>query len=117
MWEMNFALGYLFYRFFYRVLEFLRHWYVKSVRMYSNFVFNKLADIDYYLAWKITLKKLFEPLYGDYSTIGYILGFIFRLGRLAVGGIVYIVLFVIAVALYVIWLLIPLYFIYRSINP
>jgi len=107
------ALVYLVHHFFYHLLEFLRHWYVKSVKIYSNFVLRKLEQIDYVLAWQITLKYLFQPLYRDYSVIGYILGFIFRLGRLLIGTIVYAFIFFIAVAFYIIWLLTPPYIIYR----
>lgn len=108
----SFALSYLTHRFFYRVVEFLRHWYVKSVRIYSNFVLNVLGRIDYYLAFKITLKNLFQPLYKDYTFIGYVLGFFFRLGRLAIASIVYGALFFIAISLYLFWLAIPVYFFY-----
>ena len=110
--SMHFALSYLAHRFLYRIVEFLRHWYVKSVRIYSDFVLNVLGRIDYYLAWKITLKYLFQPLYKDYSLIGYILGFLFRSGRLITASIIYGVLFFIAVGLYLFWLLIPIILIY-----
>jgi len=106
---MNFAPGYLIQRFFYRIFEFLRHWYVKSFRIYSNFVIDKLEDIDYYLAWRVTLKNLFQPLYKDYSIIGYVLGFFFRFWRLLIGTIIYAFIFIIAIGLYIIWLLIPPY--------
>ncbi len=101
------AFIYLGERFLYRIMEFLRHWYVKSGRVYSNFILNKLTQIDEVLAWRITLNHLFEPLYKDYSIIGYVLGFLFRLLRLCVASIVYLVVFAIALSGYVLWLLIP----------
>ena len=106
---MNFALVYLGQRFFYRVTEFLRHWYVKSARMYSNWVLDKLEDLDYYLAWRITFKNLFQPLYKDYSIIGYVLGFLFRSGRLFVAGLIYVFIFILAIGLYLLWLALPIY--------
>lgn len=110
---MNFALVYLVQRLFYRILEFLRHWYVKSVKMYSNWVLDKLSDVDYYLAFRITLKHLFEPLYKDYSLIGYTLGFFFRFWRLVFGGIVYAVIFAVAIGCYLLWLFFPIYLLGR----
>src|SRR5512140_234660 len=106
---MNFALVYLVQRFFYRIIEFLRHWYVKSGRMYSNWMIDKLGDLDYYLAWQITFKNLFQPLYKAYSLIAYFLGFVFRLGRLLVGGLIYVLIFFAAIGLYIIWLVAPIY--------
>jgi len=112
---MNNALVYLAHRFFYRIAEFLRHWYVKSAKIYSNWVLNKLEDIDYYLAWKITFKRIFEPLYGDYSILGHILGLFFRLSRLAAGTFVYVLIFIVAIGLYLIWLATPIFLIYLII--
>ena len=108
----HFALSYLAHRFFYRIVEFLRHWYVRSGKIYSNFVLDVLGRIDYYLAFKITLRNLFQPLYKDYTLIGYVLGFIFRVGRLAVAGVIYGIAFLIAVGLYLFWFFIPVVLIY-----
>lgn len=110
----SFALGYLAQRFVYRALDFLRHWYVKSVRIYWNSVFNWLQDIDRTLAWRITAQNLFAPLYGDFSVIGYVFGFLFRFVRLVVGGVIYLVLFALFIAAYVVWVAIPPYLILRA---
>lgn len=101
------AFIYLGERFLYRIVEFLRHWYVKSGKIYSNFVLNKLTQIDEVLALRITWNHLLEPLFKDYSIIGRILGFIFRTIRLIVAGIIYIFIFAIAIFAYFLWLLIP----------
>lgn len=112
---MDLAVVYLIQHFFYRILEFLRHWYVKSIRMYSNFVLDKLERLDRYFAFIITAKHIFQPLYKDYSIIGYVLGFLFRLLRLVIGALAYAVIFIIAVFLYIIWLVSPIYIFYRVI--
>ena len=113
---MTAAFFHLGERFFYRIVDFARHWYVKSIRMYWNFFLDRLEEIDYYLAWKITLKNLFQPMYGDRSFFGRFFGFFFRLFRLIIGGAVYAVLFVVAVGLYVAWAAAPLYLIARAIE-
>lgn len=107
---------YLFNRFFYRIKEFFRHWYVKSFFIYTNFVVSFLERVDRVFAFKITLRFIFHPLYGDYSALGYILGFIFRIGRLAVGGLIHLAAIAIAIILYLIWLLAPIYIVYRIIS-
>ncbi|MEK7512978.1 MAG: hypothetical protein AAB601_02150 [Patescibacteria group bacterium] len=112
---MHFALGYLAGRLFYRVVDFMRHWYVKSAKIYWNSVINQLAEIDYTLAWRVTLRHLFLPLYGDYSTIGYVLGFLFRVGRLTLSSVLYLALFALAAALYVGWLLAPPFILLRIV--
>jgi len=110
---MNNALFYVIQHFFFHLFEFFRHWYVKSMKIYSNFVIDQLQQLDYSLAWRITLKHLFEPLYRDYTVLGYILGFGFRVGRLVVGGFIYLIIFAVAIGLYLFWLAIPIYIISR----
>jgi hypothetical protein len=85
--------------------------------MYSNFVINRLEHLDRFLAWRITLKNLFQPLYKDYTTIGYALGFLFRFLRVVLGSVVYVVAFAIALAFYIAWLALPPYLLYRVIYP
>ena len=110
------SLTYLVKRLFYRIFEFLRHWYLKSPRVYYHHVFNMLESLDYRLAWRITLKNLFEPLYKDYSIIGHIIGFLFRTSRLVFGGVIYLILFAFAIAIYLAWLAIPLFIIFQIIK-
>ena len=105
----NLAIIYLFNRFFYRIFEFLKHWYFKSFKYYSNFCLNQFEKLDRYFAWKITFKNLFKPLYGDYSPIGHIIGFFFRSLRFLGGTLVYGSLFFLLVVLYLLWLLLPIF--------
>lgn len=104
---------YLFNRFLERIWEFFRHWHIKSFFFYSHIVVSFLERLDGFFAFKITLRHLFKPLYGDYSVLGYILGFIFRIGRLIAGGLVYSAIIAAAAVLYLIWLTTPIYIIYR----
>jgi hypothetical protein len=104
---MTQAFLYLAKRFVYRILDFLRHWYVKSIRYYSNFCLDFFERLDRFFAWKITAQNIFKPLYGDYSLVGYVMGFLFRSARLLGTSIVYLFLFLISVVLYLIWVLVP----------
>lgn len=106
---------YLLNRLIFRAKEFLRHWYIKSFFVYIHFIISQLEKIDRFLAFKITLRHLFQPLYQDHSIIGYILGFIFRTARLFIGATIYLVVFIIAAAIYIIWLGIPIFIIYKMI--
>lgn len=113
---MNFAPAYILERFFYRLYRFLYHWYVKSAKIYSDFVLNVLGRIDYYLAWRITLRYLFQPLYKDYSLLGYVLGFGFRIMRLLGAGIFYLSFFAVVFLLYLVWIFSIPYAIYRILT-
>lgn len=107
---------YLFDRLLFRVKEFLRHWYVNSFFIYGHFIFSFLEKLDRFFAFKITWRHLFQPLYQERNIVGYILGFIFRLGRLLVGGAVYLTIIAGAAGLYLIWLVIPVYVAYKLVQ-
>lgn len=114
---MSFSLVYLLQRFFYRIYEFLRHWYVGSFLAVTHKTLNILEALDRRLALRITLRYLFRPLYQDYTVLGYILGFIFRSGRLILGSIIYLSIFIIAAAIYLAWAVAPFYIIYKGLKP
>jgi len=75
--------------------------------MYFNFVVTQFERLDRRLAWKVTFKNLFQPLYKDYTIIGHILGFVFRSIRLLVASIIYIFLFFVALIVYFVWVAVP----------
>lgn len=113
----DFAIGYLVYRFLYRVFDFFYHWYYSGSRIIAHKFMTALETIDRSIALKITLQYFFQPLYKDYSIIGRILGIFFRTARILVGIAVYIVVTVIFVACYLVWIAIPLLialFIYKG---
>ena len=104
---------YLFNRFTFRLKEFLRHWYINSFFVYSQFIVFQLEKLDRFFAFKITWCHLFQSLYQDRTILGYILGFIFRLQRLFAGGVSYLIIIGVAAGLYLVWLAFPVYIIYR----
>lgn len=112
---MNFALVYIGWRILHRFAEFFRHWYVVSFYLIGRYLISLLERLDQTLAFRITLKYLFQPLYQDYTTVGYILGFIFRSFRLLIGGMLYGAVVLTAAGLYLVWLLIPVFIIFKIV--
>lgn len=104
---MDFAPVYLIQRFFYRTANFFHHWYVDGTRVIGNRFMLTLEAADEFFAVKITLRHFFEPLYKDYSVIGRILGVVLRTGRVALGGMAYLLIAVIFAVAYMAWLAIP----------
>jgi hypothetical protein len=103
----DFAPGYLLYRFFYRVFDFFRHWYVGGSRVIAHYFITTLERIDRSLAIKITLTHFFEPLYKDYSIVGRIMGVVFRTIRVAIGAVVYTLVAIVFLIGYAVWIFIP----------
>ena len=111
---MDFSLVYLAGRLFYRIREFIYDWYAGGFLRISHFTISVLEGFDRTLAFKITLKNLFQPLYQDHSIIGHVFGFIFRSFRILIGLLIYPIIIFIGFAIYLVWAAIPLYIIYRG---
>lgn len=104
---MSFSLIYLINRAVYRVLDFFHHWYVDGSRHLVHSFISFLEKLDRTLAIRVTFKYLFQPLYKDYTIIGRILGLIFRSSRILIALVVYAFFFLLFLAIYACWLLIP----------
>ncbi len=59
------------------------------------------------VAFTLNLRLLFTPLFGDYTIIGRLMGFIFRVVRIAVGLVVTLIVFVMMLTLPVLWTILP----------
>lgn len=100
----------------YRILEFFRHWYLDGFLRWRYHSINSLEKMDRVFAVKINLHNLFQPLYQDYSLIGYFWGFIFRSLRVTAGILVYGTVQAVFVVLYLLWAALPVFAIYQIIK-
>ena len=105
--------AYIAVRFLERFLAFLNHWYRGGTRFFWTRTTDVLIGLDGTFAVFLTVRHLFEPLYQDNTFIGYILGFIFRVLRTALGLLTYLVVIIVAFTLYVSWILLPIFSLYK----
>lgn len=112
---MSFSLVYLIQRFFYRIIQFLRHWHIGGFLAITHWTLNILERLDRVLALRITLRFLFKPLYQDYTILGYLLGFIFRSSRILIAAFVYTLVIAVSVVIYLAWAAIPIYLVYKML--
>ena len=103
--------AYLFSRLAFRFGSFFRSWYVGGSRRYASAALNFFEILDRGFALKITLRHLFKPMYGDYSAVGYGLGFLFRAVRLLIGSVVYVAAAACWLLVYIFLVLFPALFI------
>lgn len=109
----NISLVYLLTHLGRRVLDFFRHWYFYGFLKATHWSYNVLERLDRIFALRITVKNWLQPLYQDYSAIGYLLGFIFRTARIFTALAVYGFFMVAALGLFLLWAVIPPYVIYQ----
>ncbi len=106
---MDFSLVYLTNRFFHRLFEFVSNWYVSGFYRVSRGLTLILRGMDQTLAVRVTLLNLDQPLYGDYTMMGRVLGFMFRIFRLLAGFVLYGIFIVLGLFVYLFWALLPVF--------
>ena len=111
----NLSLVYLLTHFGRRVLDFFRHWYIDGFFRAVHWTLNGLERLDRSFALRITAKNWLQPLYQDYSIIGYLWGFVFRTGRILAALLVYAFFLALSAALFLLWASIPLFVVYQII--
>lgn len=105
---MDFAPAYILKRGLFRIKEFLHHYYIDGTRFLFYKFINFLERVDQSVAFRITLKNFFVPLYRDYTIIGRVMGIIFRSIRILAGSFIYLFLGSIFLLVVLTWLLIPI---------
>ena len=114
---MSFAPLYLLNRFFFRVSDFFHHWYLDGSRTVLHRAVTIFEQLDQTFALRVTLRYFWKPLYGDYSIVGRIFGVFFRTARILIGSFIYLLLALLALAIYFAWLALPfaiLFLMYRA---
>ncbi len=99
------------------VIDFFRHWYAGGFRFFSRTFISLLSNLDRSLAFRVSAKNLFKPMYQDRSAMGYVMGFLFRSIRMAVALVLYVAIGAAFMAAYAVWASVPPYLIAKSFNP
>jgi len=103
----SFALSYLVQLGLMRITGFFRHWYADGSRAFLRRYRAVSGSLEDAVASRAMLHLLFRPLYGDYSFVGRLIGPVFRLGRLFMGGLAHGALALMFCIAWLAWLLIP----------
>ncbi|HPW34588.1 MAG TPA: hypothetical protein PK367_02405 [Candidatus Paceibacterota bacterium] len=101
---------------FFHIFLFFKHWYWNSGQLIYGWTLQTIRNMERRLALRINMRFMFQPLYQEYNIYGYILGFMFRAFRIITGGISYILIIIFASITYLVWVLIPIFIVYRIIQ-
>lgn len=89
------------------LIEFFDFWYLhfpkNLIRNYSD----RFYSLDKVLGFRSNLRNISKPLFQDYTLIGYILAFIYRILIIVFSSIIYSLLFIVYVIFLLIWLILP----------
>lgn len=83
-------------------------WYTHGLSQFARFVWRMLADYQATLGIVVWVKNIFVPMYGSYDIVGRIISFFMRLAMIFLRGIALIILLIIAFAVVVAYLGLPI---------
>ncbi|MCK5123050.1 MAG: hypothetical protein KAQ87_02790 [Candidatus Pacebacteria bacterium] len=87
--------------------QFFWFWYVQSSKDFWHREIGFLKQIERDIGVMINLKLITQPIFGDYTYAGRVIGPIFRLGRVLVGTIIMIASIFVVILIYMIWIVLP----------
>jgi hypothetical protein len=96
------------FRFSQGIYNFLNFWYIKSSKDFWKREMLFIKGVENDVGILINLKLITQPIFGDYTYMGKIIGPIFRLGRVIFGSVLIFLSFVSIVVSYILWLIFPI---------
>lgn len=90
-------------------------WYSVGWFRFGKFLYNFLAWQQASLGFFVWVKNLFVPMYGQSDITGRLISFFIRLVQIIFRGLLLLIIFVITLALFIIWPLVPVAIVYAII--
>lgn len=90
------------------ISDFLYFWYIKNAKESLKKKMRFVKGVERDLGIIINLKMITQPIYGDYTLAGKLIGPILRLGRVIFGCLLMSLSFIFVTIAYVIYLLLPI---------
>ncbi len=88
--------------------DFFYFWYIKSSKDFWKKEMAFIKGVENDIGIIVNLRLITQPIYGDYSKIGRIIGPIFRLCRIVIGCFFVLLSFFAVIGIYFLWLLFPI---------
>jgi len=94
-------------KFFKGINQFFYFWYFTSSKNFWHKEIGFLKQIERDIGVIINLKLITQPIFGDYTYAGRVIGPIFRLGRVLIGFMIMLVSIFVVILIYLIWIILP----------
>ncbi len=94
------------------IAQFALWWLVGAPKRIATICKRILILVNNEVSFFLNLKMLFVPLFGDYTIIGRLMGFIYRIVKIVLGMVLLVFLFILSLLLFFAWYLIPFYLFY-----
>jgi len=87
--------------------DFFHFWYIRNSADYWRRKIVFLRGVERDIGIIVNLRMITQPIYGDYTFAGRIIGPIFRLGRVLFGCLIFFISLVAVIIIYIVYLLMP----------
>ena len=89
------------------IISFFSFWYLTSSKSFWRKEIDFIKGIERDIGVFINLKLIFQPIFGDYSYMGRVIGPIFRISRVLIGFAIVSASVVVVIVVYLIWIILP----------
>lgn len=96
--------------------KFAYQWYIADSRSFWNGFLDFIKFIDRDFGVVANVYNWLNPLYGDYSWVGKLIGPFLRTGRIFFGLFIYAIFFTVALSVYFLWLALPMTVVVMVLN-
>ncbi|MDD5760475.1 MAG: hypothetical protein PHF45_00200 [Candidatus Pacebacteria bacterium] len=108
-------LGYFFQKLGFYILDFVKTYFIGGHRLLLKTYQNLFTKLEHKVGLIINIRYFLIPLWQEYSLPAYLLSIPYRIIKIIFGGIVLILLTLAFGAVYVCWLCLPFYLIFKTI--
>lgn len=88
-------------------IRFFTFWYLTSSKSFWHKEIDFIKGIERDIGVLINLKLIFQPIFGDYSYMGRVIGPIFRISRVLIGFAIMSISVAVVIIIYLIWIILP----------
>lgn len=89
------------------IINFFSFWYLQSSKNFWRKEISFIKQIERDLGMIVNLKLIYQPIFGDYSYMGRVIGPVFRISRVLIGLLIILTSIIIVVTIYLIWIILP----------
>ena len=89
------------------IINFFSFWYLTSSKSFWHKEIDFIKGIERDIGVFINLKLMFQPIFGDYSYMGRVIGPIFRISRVLIGISIMSASISVVITIYLIWIILP----------
>jgi hypothetical protein len=91
------------------LIDFIDFWFHHFPRRITRSFFDFIYYLDKFFGLKANLRNLTQPLFRDFSIVGYAIAFSYRLIKVFTSGIIYLFVALLYLIFLILWIFLPIF--------